>query len=418
MRYAAPTWQPVGGRRGGDGSRGGGGAVSAVEVLAMFCAGGILAVWLFYPLVIAALASVRRTGGGASPETRATVRPRTVSIIIATCDDARTVRARVRDCLRAAPDPGALEVVVGLDAGNARTTAHELTIPDDEAEPHSGLGSGTVRVVQGDAPGGKAATLNAAVRAARGDLLVFTDAGQCFEPDAIARLAEAFEDERVGAASGRLELGGGARRSLAGRYWSYERWLRRCEATLHSCVGATGAIWAVRRSLWQPLPPRLILDDVYAPMRVVLSGYRVAFVDAARALDQRVSDRTREYHRKVRTLTGVVQLCCWLPQLLLPSRNPLWVQFVFHKLLRLLTPYWLLGLLACGTLLGVHWLQSRPALAAVPVLALAAVSAAGKARALRVAREMLLWGFTLQLAVVAAGVNAARGRWDVWRTGS
>jgi poly-beta-1,6-N-acetyl-D-glucosamine synthase len=375
-------------------------AVTVVHGFAALCASGILLVWIIYPALIGYLAARRRQR---MAQSRTTTGPLpSVSVIIATRDDAEAIRARIADCLRIAHDADRFEVIVGIDA------LSQHAIPDD-------LVSATnVRIVRGDPPGGKAATLNAAMRAARHQLLLFTDAQQRFEVDAISRLAGAFADERVGAASGRLELSSCASRSPVGRYWSYERWLRRCEATVNSCVGATGAIWALRRSLWSPLPPSLILDDVYAPMRVVLAGHRVAFVDDARATDLRDPDPAQEYRRKVRTLTGVVQLCCWLPELLIPSRNPIWLQFMFHKLLRLLTPYWIIGLATWTGLMLLHSFQTNPMMMSLPLGTLAAVSAARKSKVARIIRGAVVWGVMLQAALVVATVNGLRRQWNVW----
>jgi biofilm PGA synthesis N-glycosyltransferase PgaC len=377
----------------------GSGAVTIVHGLALLCASGILLVWIVYPALIGSLAARRRRDVGDAPKSESQF---SISIIIATRDDAEAIRVRVADCLRGDVDPSRCEVIVGIDARSPHT------IPDDL------VAASNVRFVRGDEPGGKAATLNAAVRAARHELLVFTDSQQQFEPGAVERLAAVFADERVGAASGRLELSRGASRSPVGRYWSYERWLRRCEATINSCVGATGAIWAIRRSLWRPVPPSLILDDVYTPMRVVLAGHRVAFVDDARATDLRNPDPRQEYRRKVRTLTGVLQLCCWLPELLLPSRNPIWLQFVFHKLLRLLTPYWCIGLTIWAAVMCLHVLQARPVVLTLPVLGLAAATAARKAKLARAFTGLVVWGVTLQAALVVATVKGVRRQWDVW----
>lgn len=371
-----------------------------VHVIALLCASGILLVWIVYPALVAALAARRpRRTTAVTPE--AATLP-SISIIIATRDDAATIRTRVLDCLHAAPDAERCEVIVGIDARSRHI------VPDDF------VGLPQVRVVHGDHPGGKAATLNAAVRAARHDLLIFTDAQQRFEPNAVTRLAAVFGDGDVGAASGRLELSRCASRSPVGRYWSYERWLRRCEAAVNSCVGATGAIWAIRRSLWSPLPSSLILDDVYTPMRVVLAGRRVAFVDDARALDLRNPDPSQEYRRKVRTLTGVLQLCCWLPELLVPTRNPIWLQFLFHKLLRLFTPYWCIGLTTCAAVMALHWMEMRPIALGVPVFGLALITTVRKAKIARLLAGAIVWVVTLQAAFVVAAVNGLRRQWDVW----
>ena len=377
------------------------------RTLAAFAGGALVVVWILYPLTIAFLAAVakRVRQRGRESEAATPQGARSVSIIVAAREDAAAIGQRIADCVRAAEGLTTFEIIVGLDARGALATAESLAT------------DANVRVVHGDPPGGKAATLNAAARAATGDLLVFTDVNQRFEPEAIPRLQAVFADERVGAASGRLELAASARQSLAGRYWSYERWLRRREAELHSCVGVTGAIWAMRRSLWSALPAGLILDDVYAPMRIVLAGHRVAFVDEARARDLRPASRGHEYRRKVRTLTGVVQLCAWLPQVLNPFRNSIWLQFVFHKLLRLLTPYLLLAVGVWAGLAGVRWLVAKPALLAAGAIAvlLAAVALRSRAKVLARLRGAALSALVLQLAVVVATINGVRRRWDVWR---
>ena len=320
-----------------------------------------------------------------------------MTIVVATRDDAAAIRRRVDDCRQARYD-GAIDIVISVDA-SAATDAAELRFDGDG-----------VRVVRGDAPGGKAATLNAGVRAARGGILVFTDTHQRFSPDTIAELVSGLDDPVVAAVSGRLELpesDGGP--SLVERYWRLERWLREREARLHSCIGVTGAVWAMRRELWTPIPSGLILDDVFTPMRLVLDGHRVGFVDGARAIETRTAPAGQEYRRKVRTLTGVLQLCAWMPGLLSPFRNPVWGQFVAHKLLRLLTPYLLL-LVAFGVL---DAMAASIGLLATAVLALAPLAIACIPRRTGLPR-MLREGLLMQTAVVVAAANGARGRWEVW----
>src|SRR6185295_8143951 len=115
-----------------------------------------------------------------------------------------------------------------------------------------------------------------------------------------------------------------------------------------SMLGATGAIYAMRRSLWRPLPADTILDDVLAPMRAVLAGYRVVFTNRARAFDRTAPDAQAEARRKVRTLAGNYQILWLEPRLLLPWRNPVWLQYVSHKIGRLLVPYALAMLMAAN----------------------------------------------------------------------
>src|SRR5262249_8685080 len=106
-----------------------------------------------------------------------------------------------------------------------------------------------------------------------------------------------------------------------------------------------GAIYAIRRELWKPLPESAILDDVYTPMRIALGGRRVVFEENARAHDLIAESAGHEFARKVRTLTGNYQLCQLMPRLLIPTRVLL-LQFYSHKLMRLAAPIFLLLLFA------------------------------------------------------------------------
>jgi len=371
--------------------------LSVAALVSLAC---ILAVWALYPALVGLVAAVvrRREARGA----RAPGALPRVTAIVATRADAIAVRERVDDLLRSEYPASQLDVVVAYDA---RTTEPTAT--------WSGAEAARVQVVRGDEPGGKAAALNAGVRAARGDVLVFADSGQRFGPDAVALLVRALERPGVGAASGRLELAAGAKApALPLRlYWSLERWLRRREADVHSAIGVTGAIYAMHRALWTPLPAGLILDDLFVPMRLVLGGQRIAFVDEARAYETRATTDGNEYRRKVRTLTGVLQLCAWLPQTLAPLRNPVWPQFVTHKLLRLLTPYWLLvcvawAIAAIEHRIGLGWLLAAT-VAFVAALQL-------RSRPFRALRSAVVSSILVQAAAVRATANGARGRWDVW----
>jgi cellulose synthase/poly-beta-1,6-N-acetylglucosamine synthase-like glycosyltransferase len=371
--------------------------LTLAAVVSLAC---IVTVWALYPAAVGLTAAVSRRRGG--DVALAPAAPPHVTAIVATRADPVAVRERVDDLLRSAYPPSSLDVVVAYDARTPEPIA-----------TWSGADSERVQVVRGDEPGGKATALNAGVRAARGDVLVFADSGQRFGPDAVALLVHALARTGVGAASGRLELAAGSNApALPLRlYWSLERWLRRREADVHSAIGVTGAIYAMHRALWTPLPAGLILDDLYVPMRLVLGGQRVAFVDEARAYETRATTDGNEYRRKVRTLTGVLQLCAWLPQTLAPWRNPVWPQFVTHKLLRLLTPYWLLVgvvwlLVVVGQRVGAVWLVAA-AIAFVAALQL-------RSRPIRALRSAVVSSILVQVATVRATANGARGRWDVW----
>ena len=367
-----------------------------MTVLAAVSAIVLCFVWIGYPLLMRMLAGMSPRRTVPAPDAWPTV-----TAIVASREPAPAILARAED-LVAGDYPGELNVVVALDPGSA-TAESEL----------AGLRP-WLTVVRGDQPGGKAATLNAAVRVATGEILVFSDTHQRFAPDAIRALVAGLSDGTFAATSGRLELPEGKEASLIDRYWRMERRLRRDEAVLHSAIGVSGSIYAMRRAEWAPLPAGLILDDLYIPMRLVLAGRRIGFTDAARATDTRRTEPAEEYRRKVRTLTGNFQLCAWLPGVLVPVRNPVWVQFMLHKLLRLLTPYLLVGFGVASLAILVDRFGIYVLVAGAGALLLLGLAAAmaGRWKALR---RLAAWGFSLQAAIVTATYYGLRGRWDVWR---
>ena len=191
---------------------------------------------------------------------------------------------------------------------------------------------------------GKAAAITVGAMRSTYEVLAFADVRQHWQDDALRQLLENFRDPRVGAVSGELVLqqGQGVTEGV-GIYWKYEKWLRSHEAIVDSVVGATGAISAVRRELFNGVPAGTVLDDVYWPLVVVMRGFRVVYDRGALAFDRLPANANDEFRRKLRTLSGNYQLLTLLPSALLPWKNRIWLQYVSHKLLRLAVPWALLG---------------------------------------------------------------------------
>ncbi|MGH9628202.1 MAG: glycosyltransferase family 2 protein [Bryobacteraceae bacterium] len=204
-------------------------------------------------------------------------------------------------------------------------------------------------------PSGKAAALNQGIAKARGEVLFFTDVRQALDPQALKILVACFEDPSVGVASGELIIrkGESTEEENVGLYWHYEKWIRKQHSRIDSVIGATGAIYSMRRNLACTLPVHTLLDDVHLPLNAFFQGYRVLFVEQAKAYDYPTALET-EFHRKVRTLAGVYQVIGAFPALLGP-RNRMWIHFMSHKLGRLLLPYALIALFVSGFLLPRPW---------------------------------------------------------------
>ena len=293
----------------------------------------IIYTYLGYPAIVWLLA--RLTGSRVS---RAPITPR-VSVIIACHNEEKNIKARIENLLALDYPQDLLEVIVVSDGST------DLT-----AEAARGVLSDSVRVFSYEGRLGKASALNVGVEIASGEIIVFADARQKFDPRALKEIVANFNDGAVGAVSGELMVNARGSSSVGegvGLYWSYEKWIRKNESRCGSVIGATGAIYAIRRELWRPLPPMTILDDVYTPMRIALAGRRVIFEDKALAYDEASETVSREFSRKVRTLTGNYQLCQLMPRLLFPTSGLIF-QFHSHKLMRLLVPIFFLLLLAAN----------------------------------------------------------------------
>jgi poly-beta-1,6-N-acetyl-D-glucosamine synthase len=281
---------------------------------------------------------------------------------------------------------------------------------------HQHAGESRLYSVMNQLPRGKAAGLNSGMEVAQGDVVVFTDARQRIETDALRLLMQNFADPDVGCVSGELMLGdaaaGETERGM-GLYWRVEKKVRELEAASDSVVGATGAFYAVRRELVTAIPEGTILDDVYLPLEVVRQGKRVVFDARARAWDSPDLGGGREFARKVRTLSGNYQLLHLAPWAL---RNGFRLRFEFisHKLLRLTMPVALVTLLVSCAFLSAPFYRACLALQvafyALGLLALVDI----KPAALNRVSDAVLTFEILNAAAAVAFTNFVTGRKAAW----
>jgi len=279
-----------------------------------------------YTALIRAWAARRRRGDQERDE-----RVPRVSILLVAHNEAARIEGRIENLLALDYPRDLLEIIVGSDGST-----------DDTAARAARYGKAGVKVLAFHRRRGKTSVLNHLVPRCRGEIVVLADARQRFEPDAVRALVRRFADGTVGAASGELILTGDTVTTPVGKgvglYWRFEKSIRLSESRVDSTVGATGAIYAIRRDLFDPIPDDTILDDVIIPMRIVRLGYRVVFEPSARAYDRPAGVAREEFVRKVRTIAGNFQMFARERWMLNPLRNRLWLQTVSHKGLRLLGP--------------------------------------------------------------------------------
>ncbi|HEV2130468.1 MAG TPA: glycosyltransferase family 2 protein, partial [Longimicrobiaceae bacterium] len=351
-----------------------------------------------YPLGMIARAALRRPPEPPAPPRAA----EPVSIVIAARNEAANLPGRIENLLSLDYAPDRLEVIVVCNG----CTDDSVAILERLArrEPR-------VKVLESPAEHGKSGAINLGVERASGRYVVFTDARQHFDPWVLHHLLAPFRDPQVGAVTGRLIIKSSDRPAVEGVrwYWEVETALRLAESRTGSVIGATGAIYAIRRELFRPMPANLILDDLFVPLSITLRGYRTAMAPDAVAVDRPSPHPKQEFIRKRRTMLGNIQLVRVMPSLLVPGKNPVFVRFLSHKLLRLTLPFCFGGLTVLGGMLeGV--LYRSVFVGGVAVYGAGLIGLVVPLRALSVPATFVL----MHAAILSALLRSGQSATEVW----
>jgi cellulose synthase/poly-beta-1,6-N-acetylglucosamine synthase-like glycosyltransferase len=375
-------------------------ASTLVAVFFWICAAGVLYAYVGYPLLIAVFARAfgRRPEAPSVPDKDLP----TVSLLVVAHNEEEVIDERVRNALATDYPADRLEIVFASDGSTDGTNAII-----------GRFAARGVRLLAFPRRRGKATTLNAAVATLTGDIILLSDANTQLDPQAARRLARWFRDPDVGAVCGRLVLtdprGGG---NVDGVYWKYETFLKRCESRLGALLGSNGAIYALRRSVFDPLPDNTIVDDFVIPLRAALqTGCRIVYDAAAVAREETPPGIGDEFRRRSRIGAGGFQSLGLLWPLLDPRRG--WLAFTFfsHKVLRWLGPFFLAGALLTSALLSAQPLYRGCLLAQIAFYALAAGGALLPPQPVPLKAIRLATMFTgMNLALFVGFLRWARGR--------
>jgi cellulose synthase/poly-beta-1,6-N-acetylglucosamine synthase-like glycosyltransferase len=361
---------------------------TAVAVSFWVCLAALAFAYAGYPLLVWALA--RCFGRVVAPPAAADADLPTVSLLIAAHNEEEVIDERLRNALAMDYPADRLEIVVVADGCSDATP--------EIVRGYAGRG---VRLLESGVRRGKATALNTAFPQLAGEVVLLSDANTYTDRGALRHLVRWFRDPDVGVVCGRLVLtdprGG---RNADSLYWKYETFLKRCESRLGALLGSNGAIYAIRRRLFEPIPRQTILDDFVIPLQAKLrTGCAIVYDCEAVAREETPPDVRAEFRRRSRIGAGGFQSIGLLWRLLDPRRG--WVAFTFlaHKVLRWLCPFFMLGLLLSNALLGAEPFY-RSALAGQVgfyALSLLATLVPGRFRALK----------PLRLTTMFTSMNAA-----------
>ncbi len=303
----------------------------------------ILYTYAGYPAVLALL--TRRNWQDAAPESDSVAARElpSATLIVPACNEEGWIARKIENSLALDYPRERLEIIVASDGSDDRTV--------EIAQGYEAAGG--LSVIAFASRVGKQEMLNRLVPRARGEIIAMTDANALLASDALRRLVEPFADARVGCTIGR-RVCIVQERSVASfaesLYWRYESWIKSAESRVHSCLAATGQLYAVRRSLFPHV--ERVGEDFYIPMKVLAStDRRVAYVPEAVAAIPAAASLAIEFERKTRAHVAFLISLPLLKQLLLPWRTPVWWQFISHHVLRMLVPLAMLVAIICSATL-------------------------------------------------------------------
>jgi cellulose synthase/poly-beta-1,6-N-acetylglucosamine synthase-like glycosyltransferase len=370
--------------------------VIAIALVFWIGTAAILYTHLGYPLVLRALLAARR---------RPTLSPGTwdepprVSLIVAAYDEEEVIAAKVANALALEYPRERLELIVASDGSS-----------DATVEQARAAGADLVL----DLPrGGKVAAQNAAAERASGEILAFSDANSVWAPDALRHLIEPFADPAVAYACGQVRFlnpGGG---NLEGAYWRYEMAVREMESALGGVTAGNGAIYAVRRDAYIPLPPAGS-HDLSLPFLLAKRGRRSLYVPWAAAEEKMVPTLEGELARKRRMMVGIWDIVVREGMLRPRGYPPLYgFEIVSHRLLRYATPFLHAAVLAANVaLLGEGWVYTATLAVQLAFLATAALGRWLQHAPFRIARYYAMTTASIGLGLWDRLRHGAPGAWD------
>lgn len=290
-----------------------------------------------YPLVLLIVSRLRPR-----PVRRAELTPN-VSVIITAYNEEKDIAAKLENTLSLDYPSDKLEIIVASDCSTDRT--------DEIVREYAERG---MRLYRQEERLGKTAAQNAAVERASGEIILFSDATTIYNKDVLRLMLPSFADETVGCVAGRLiyvdpaqsGTGQGAR-----SYWGYETFLKQHESRVCSLIGASGCLYAVRRTAYVPMYPEACSDFLIAT-KMVEQGLRVVFEQAAVCTEETNKRSDRELRMRVRIITQTFTDLWRHRSMMNPLRSGFYaVELFSHKVLRYLVPFLLLIILSSSAVL-------------------------------------------------------------------
>lgn len=288
--------------------------------------------------------------------------PPTVGVVFAAYNESAIIEAKIRSIYQTNYPVHLLSVWIGSDLSTDGTDDIIRKLQSEFPRLH-------LHVNQSRS--GKSATINTLVDRTEADVIIATDANILFTEETIEQLIRPIALEKAAAVAGNLTYSnGGVLNSTAANekaYLSIENSIRRAESRKHGiCFGMEGGLYSMKKSLWQPIPPNTFMEDFFQTVQLIARNETVLFNESAIGIEDVSTSLREEYKRKIRISIGNWQNLIRFYPLILKKPYPFGILFLFHKVLRWLTPHLYLIALIAG-LLDVYWFSFAILLVGLPL---------------------------------------------------
>jgi len=262
-----------------------------------------------------------------------------ITLIIPAYNEEVIIAEKLDNCLALDYPCDRIEIMVVADGSN-----------DGTCEIVSRYASRGVKLLYQPERRGKIAAMNRAAPFASGEVLVFSDANAMLEPQAIRMLVADLADPKVACVGGekRIRRAASVQARGEGAYWRYEAYLKRLDSKINTAIGAIGELFAIRRELYQPLDDDLLIEDFVLTMKLVAKGWRVVYEPGAITWEEASPSLEGEWRRRVRIAAGGFQAIGRLEEMLNPLRGLAAIQYLSHKVLRWLAPFFMIAAFAAN----------------------------------------------------------------------
>lgn len=272
----------------------------------------------------------------------AEIEPR-VTVLITAFNEEAAIREKLENTLKIEYPQGKLEIIVASDGSTDRT--------DEIVREFAGRG---VKLFRQEGRVGKTATQNSAVAAATGEIILFSDATTTYRGDVFQAVLPYFADAQIGCVAGRLvyvdDSGSNVGRGAAS-YWNYETFLKSAEARACSLIGASGCLYAVRKSAYEPMYPEACSDFLICT-NIYRKGLRSVFAPEAVCFEDTNHRAGEEFRMRIRVISQTFTDLWRNRDMLNPLKSGFFaIELISHKVLRYAVPALLVAIFAANVVL-------------------------------------------------------------------